>query len=366
MQQFNKPNLDSLQDYMTNNQQSSTGDVNWWNIPNGMSSIRVLPPWDPTGRIALGVFSHRIEYQDPESNYRKYSWTCVNRTFGKRCNICEGLERIKASGVSIDEYLPDTCTYYINALVIYDPAYDNAVKMGRDPKGTQAPYSHVLMRIPKSVYTWIVSQITSPLVGDITDPQTGINLVINKEGAGLSTRYSTTLSPDGRTPIPPEVLNTLELYNLDEIFSSGFEDARVERMVASLNKSANYMHGGVPQVQQGVGGIPNYGYQQPSVPQPSAPQYNPQIPQAPVGTPPIPTIPSPQYTPVQNTTTVPQPQYGAPTQRPAQPTMPQAPVSTQPVPNQTQVPKCFGQYNPADVNCVVCGFEIDCSQKGRS
>lgn len=379
--QFNKPNLQGLQDYLTNSQSQGQGsDINWWSIPSGMSSIRVLPPWDPTGRIALGVYSHRIEYKEPESSYTKYSWTCVEKTFGKPCNICAGLKRLQEAGITTTDYQPTSVTYYVNALVIYDPVYDNAIKMGRTPEGNaQKPYSLVVMRIPKTVYSWIVSQITSPLVGDITDPMNGCNIVITKEGTGINTRYSCTLSPEGRTAIPNEVLNSLELYNLDDIFSTGFDDDRINKMVDSLYRSASGIQQQAPQFQQQM---PSYGnapvYPNPVMPNPAsvqAPQtpatqmYYPSQQQTVVQTPPvmptgIPTSPfggapqSPQNVPQPVQT----PQMMQPsTPSPVTPQTVQAPAQS--VAPQVNLPKCYGQHNPSSVNCVVCPHEIECSQK---
>lgn len=383
--QFNKPNIQSLQDYLANSQ-SQDSDINWWSIPSGMSSIRVLPPWDPTGRIALGVYSHRIEYKDPESNYTKYSWTCVEKTFGKPCNICAGLKRLQEAGITTTDYQPTSVTYYVNALVIYDPVYDNAIKMGRTPEGNaQKPYSLVVMRIPKTVYSWIVSQITSPLVGDITDPTNGCNIVITKEGTGINTRYSCTLSPEGRTAIPNEVLNSLELYNLDEIFSTGFDDARIDKMVNSLSRSASGIQQQAPQFQQQV---PSYGnapvYPSAVVTNPAVIQtpmspathiYNPtpqtavtQTPRAglssqsaPAGIP-----PSPYGGVVYDSQNISQPVQAPPVMQPSSPSPVTPPVvqePVQPAASQVNLPKCYGQHNPSSVNCVVCPHEIECSQK---
>lgn len=389
--QFNKPNIQGLQDYLANSQSQGQGsEINWWSIPSGMSSIRVLPPWDPTGRIALGVYSHRIEYKDPDSNYTKYSWTCVDKTFGKQCNICAGLKRLQEAGITTTEYQPTSVTYYVNALVIYDPVYDNAVKMGRNPEGNaQKPYSLVVMRIPKTVYSWIVSQITSPLVGDITDPVNGCNIVITKEGTGINTRYSCTLSPEGRTAIPNEVLNSLELYNLDDIFSTGFDDDRINKMVDSLYRSASGIQQQAPQFQQQM---PSYGnapvYPNPVLPNPASvqtphttatqmyypsvqltsqqpvassqpPWESPSTMSAPAGIPASPFGATPQN--------VAQPVQAPPTMQPSSPspvtpTTVQAPVQP-PVAPQVNLPKCYGQHNPSSVNCVVCPHEIECSQK---
>lgn len=343
-----KPNLENLQSFM-NQSQSSGSDVNWWSLPNGMSSIRILPPWDPTGRVALAVYSHRIEYQDPGSNFKKYSWTCVNRTFGRSCNICAGLSKLKEAGVSTEEYDATGCTYYVNALVMHDPQYDNAQKLGRSTDGLKAPYSHVLMRIPKVVYSFIVSQITSPLVGDITDPANGIDILVTREGSGLNTKYTPTLSPNGHTAIPEEVLSKIDLYNLDEVFGAGFDDERINRMIESLNTSASGMRSAVAQTQQNMGGIPNYGgyaaSYQAQIPQPQyqAPAPNYQMP------------PQPQYH------QAPQPQYQASTVAPqAAPAVQSTASATN---NGIPLPKCFGKYDPSNVNCVVCGSEIDCKNR---
>lgn len=385
--QFNKPNIQGLQDYLANSQSQGQGsEINWWSIPSGMSSIRILPPWDPTGRIALGVYSHRIEYKDPESNYTKYSWTCVDKTFGKQCNICAGLMRLQEAGITTTEYQPTSVNYYVNALVIYDPVYDNAVKMGRNPEGNaQKPYSLVVMRIPKTVYSWIVSQITSPLVGDITDPVNGCNIVITKEGTGINTRYSCTLSPEGRTAIPNEVLNSLELYNLDDIFSSGFDDDRINKMVDSLYRSASGIQQQAPQFQQQM---PSYGnapvYPNPVLPNPAGVQA-PQTPATQMYYPPVqPTSPQPvasSQPPWESPSTmsapagIPASPFGATPQNVAQPVQapsmmqpsspsPVAPTTVQPpVAPQVNLPKCYGQHNPSSVNCVVCPHEIECSQK---
>lgn len=379
--QFNKPNIQGLQDYLANSQSQGQGsEINWWSIPSGMSSIRVLPPWDPTGRIALGVYSHRIEYKDPESNYTKYSWTCVDKTFGKPCNICAGLKRLQEAGITTTEYQPTSVNYYVNALVIYDPVYDNAVKMGRNPEGNaQKPYSLVVMRIPKTVYSWIVSQITSPLVGDITDPVNGCNIVITKEGTGINTRYSCTLSPEGRTAIPNEVLNSLELYNLDDIFSSGFDDDRINKMVDSLYRSASGIQQQAPQFQQQM---PSYGnapvYPNPVLPNssgvqvspnPATQMYYPSQQQTVVQTPPVmPTgIPtSPFGGAPQSPQNVPQPVQAPQMMQPSTPspvTPPSVQAPAQSVAPQVNLPKCYGQHNPSSVNCVVCPHEIECSQK---
>ena len=342
-----QPNLDNMQQYL--NEENAKGQGNgprWWSIPSGVSSVRILPPWDPTGRVALPVFMHPIEFKGKDMSYTKYNWTCVNKTFNKPCPICDGLASMAAAGVDISNWEANRRQYYFNAIVMHDPTYNEIKKEGT------APGTHVLMKAGKMVYDWVVSQITNPMIGDITNVQNGIDVFITKEGSGLGTTYSMTLSPNGRTAVPPEYLEKItDLYNMDDIFSAGFEQAQIDELVDHLKKSAGVLSNGVgntvnqmagytqapPQQNPGVfpqGGL-NYGMQSQA---PAPNQFN-QIP--------------PQSAPA------PTPYTGAPNPAPQAPSQPAPQPQTSPSEN---TPKCFGQYDAGNVNCVVCNMEVACSQ----
>lgn len=333
---YHQPNLENMQQYLSQeSERVSSGGPNWWSIPSGMSSVRILPPWDPSGRVALPVYMHPIEYKGEGMSYAKYNWTCVNRTFNKTCPICEGLSNLSESGVDISNWEANRRQFYFNALVMHDPTY-NAQKNS----GT-APGTHVLLRAPKTFYDWIISQITNPMIGDITNIETGIDVYITKEGTGLGTTYSMTLSPNGRTPIPKEYLEKItDLYDLDEIFSVGFEKKQIDELVEHLKKSAGVMPRGVQNTMSQMGG-----YQQNTIPY-GAPPNSYQVTPSPftVGTAGDPTPPAPNIT------------------GPANPYV----SITAPNPSTSEssnLPKCFGQYDAGNVNCVVCPKELDCSKQ---
>lgn len=366
-----QPNLQSMESYLKDNEKSDGDGLNitWWSIPQGMSSIRILPPWDPTGRVALPVYSHPIEYQGKGMKYKKYSWTCVNRTFGKPCNICEGLAKIAASGVNVEEYEPSRRTFYLNAIVMFDPVYDRDIKSGKAPDKCDgvAPGTHVLMRAPKTLYDWLVTSITNPMIGDITSITNGIDVFITKEGSGLGTTYTPTLSPNGRTPIPQEYLDKIEsLYNLDEVFSTGFDDEQINDLVASLNRSSGAFQAGIPNVANQMAGYQNPPYQQfgaagtsgapmpnmgqtvsappqfggmPGFPAPNAPSVAPQFGQG---------ISSTPMTPPAGVGDTP------PWVSPVTAVAPSAPTGDQ--------PECYGRYNSGDVKCVTCAHELACQK----
>ena len=346
-----QPNLENMQQYLAQeNEKSAGGGPNWWSIPSGMSSVRILPPWDPSGRVALPVYMHPIEYQGEGMSYKKYNWTCVNKTFGKPCQICEGLSKLSEAGVDISNWEANRRQFYFNAIVMHDPTFDNK------GKGT-APGTHVLMKAPKTFYDWIIAQITNPMIGDITSVTNGIDVYITKEGSGLGTSYSMTLSPNGRTAVPQEYLDKItELYNLDDIFSAGFDQKQIDDLVGHLFKSAGA-------INQSVGNTVNQmaGYNtNPSTPAAniSAPGAVPpwQAPSAPwqsgqtTGYPPM-------NNPMSSGATMPP---SAPPAPPVQPAV--VPESVGSSDSKENLPKCFGNYDPGSVNCVVCPHEVNCSQ----
>ena len=382
--EVNKPNIENMQQYLSEEKNKSRdyGDgPKWWSIPTGMSSIRILPPWDPTGRVALAVSMHPIEYQPKGAKFKKYNWTCVNATFGKPCKICEGLQEMSASGVDISKWEANRRQYYLNAIIMHDPRYQASINAGKKPEDADgvAPGTHVLMRTPKTLYDWILSQITNPMVGDITSLTNGIDVYVTKDGTGLGTTYTPTLSPNGRTAVPQEYLDKItNLHNLDEIFSTGFDEKLIDELVSHLKGSAMSISMNVPNVVNQMAG-----YQNPGVPTP--PQ---SIPVAPtVSTVPnvqnpynsgIPSVPQPNpstVAPNPFATTAPTPVNFQPTgttpmmnyPSSSQSTVPSSPAPVADTnPNTMNVPKCFGQYNPSQVNCVVCPSEIACSQKSAN
>lgn len=369
-----QPNLDNMQQYLSQENERSQGNgPNWWSIPSGMSSIRILPPWDPTGRVALPVFMHPIEFKGKDMNYTKYNWTCVNKTFGKNCTICEGLAGMAAVGVDISNWDANRRQFYFNAIVMHDPTYNQQ-------KGTgTAPGTHVCLKAPKTFYDWVISQITNPMIGDITNVQNGIDVYVTKEGSGLGTTYNMTLSPNGRTPIPQEYLDKItDLYNLDDIFSAGFDQAQIDEMVDHLRKSAGVLSNGVGNAVNQMAGYtqaPQNAYPTPGVYPQGGLNYNQPQTSAFNNPAPVPaSTPAPMaQSPYNNTSPMSAPApmpFGSQTQ----PQPPVAPVaSPQPVNNAaipvqptgaapTNAPKCFGSYDAGNVNCVVCPAEIDCQR----
>ena len=362
---YHQPNLENMQQYLNQEKEKGGDGPNWWSIPAGMSSIRILPPWDPTGRVALPVYMHPIEYKGEGMSYTKYNWTCVNKTFNKPCPICEGLASLAASGVDTSNWEANRRQFYFNAIVMHDPTYDNK------GKGT-APGTHVLLKAPKTFYDWVIAQITNPMIGDITSVTNGIDVYVTKEGTGLGTSYNMTLSPNGRTAVPQEYLDKItDLYNLDDIFSAGFDQKQIDELVNHLKNSAGVMANGIPNTMNQMAG---YGMPpaQPAM-APNQFQQSPNMMPGQFSAPPT-GMPMASNPYAQQTGTPPwQDQPTAPVAPPAMNYVSTAPVSPAPVApipnqvtNQENLPKCFGNYDSGSVNCVVCPKELECSRLKNS
>lgn len=356
---YHQPNLENMNQYLKQENENGGSNINWWSIPSGMSSVRILPPWDPSGRVALPVYMHPIEYKGEGMSYTKYNWTCVNKTFSKPCPICEGLAGLSAAGVDTQKWEANRRQYYFNAIVMHDPTYDNSGKRG------VAPGTHVVMKAPKTFYDWVVAQITNPMIGDITSINNGIDVYVTKEGTGLGTNYNMTLCPNGRTAIPKEYLDKItDLYNLDDIFSAGFDQKQIDELVEHLKKSAGVMASSIPNTMNQMAG---YGAP------PSQPAMAPQFQQSPSMMPgqfnnpstgiPAAFNPYAQQTVTppwqsQNTTTSPNAMNQVP---PVNPMIPSNQM-TSPSESKDNLPKCFGNYDAGSVNCVVCPKELECSK----
>lgn len=300
---------------------------NWFRIPNGTSVLRILPPWSEKGLVALPVYYHNIELK--RDTFTRWNWCCMSKTFGKPCPICDALEKVRESGVSTNEYEANTRIFYANAIVMNDPTYKNG-------EGTK-PGTHVIVKLPYSVYTWIINQITNPMVGDITSIENGIDIFITREGQGLSTRYSCTFSPNGRTPVPSDILENIDdLYNIDEIFENDYMEEDIKNLTDKLNNLAtllkstdgNFDPAALGQVAQVA----------PVTPSGLAPASNP-VQGGLAG-----------FAPVVPATPVAQP-------------LADLQVKETPVGNPGNKP-CFGQYNETSVECIMCPVELQCRSKG--
>ena len=160
-------------------------------VPSGKSLVRILPSWKDNGPYWKRFKEHFLKLGD-----RQTSVVCPTQA-SQACPICEFGAELQESGdpekIERSEDLVPSNRYYFNALILDTP-----------PAFERAP-SPDEVKILKGGYT-----IQNPIVKmdqdaagkwqDVTDPAHGVNLTIEKEGAGrYKTRY--TVTPDERCDI---------------------------------------------------------------------------------------------------------------------------------------------------------------------
>lgn len=314
---------------------NSGARTNWMRFSPGRTKIRILPPWSSAGQIAKTVCTHSIEYHS--ENVNKWRFTCpVHSHTAESCPICDHLNMLKSQGLPVDAFTKMGKEYWANALVVEDPNYDGAQR-------GYAPGTHVLICLPKTVLNYIYESLMNPLIGNVTDLETGVDFEVMKSGQGLNTRYTTKTL--GRRDIREEVKD-MELYDLDALFNS----AGSEEMMTELKMYLTQEVSATNQARTAMG----------MAPQPSA--SIPYVP--PMATATVPTagnatanpFPRPAVQPVQS---VPQ----------SNPTIPN--TTANPFNNGAQQPvaqaadmvrpaDCPGKYAPDTVTCLICANAGKC------
>lgn len=125
-------------------------------------------------------------------------YICTEKTFGKSCPVCDAIR--KSIGVTDDDKMLEMLKkahsaqrYLLNVLHLTGP----------EPKKVQ------VLEVGQGVFDSICELIQE--YGDITDVDSGIDIVIKREGTGLDTSYS-VLPAAKSQPFPKEVLaNRIDL-----------------------------------------------------------------------------------------------------------------------------------------------------------
>jgi len=301
----------------------------------GDNVIRILPPWAPHGRFSFSVFRH---FSLPPEGKNLY---CME-TWNKLCPVCEVLKKYRP-------LLEEARTYssrvrvYVNALI---PA------LGIEPK---------IVGLPWSVYTWIRNEIVK--VGDITNPLTGANILIQKTGKGFGTRYECVRLKDSPLASSNEeiVFILSKLHNLDEIFKENPDTIKLlfkasEELVKAFEVLLQKQKTKLPEEATVDNKVQTSESKSSQVLNNVAPQSQASVPPAPA--PVSPHLPSVVQSSISAQATVNQLHSEVASQSNTQ---------TQVEQNQKQVlvkpkdaPDCWGRYKNVFTECVLCVHESTC------
>lgn len=156
-------------------EEASRRNANFHQFQNGRNLVRILPPWEGSDDFARPMGKHWN--LGPEGNMNVF---CPKECAGMPCPICEELDHMW-------KMKPDEATKeWLRSVGASRRYYVNIIDLNDLEKGVQ------IGELPKSVLEeiWNIMVDEEAGLGDITDWKKGYDLIIEKTGKGLSTRYS--------------------------------------------------------------------------------------------------------------------------------------------------------------------------------
>jgi len=204
----------------------------------GKSTWRILPGWrggdDPTFWHDFGMhFVHGTTPGENGSTLRAV-YICTAKTFGTPCPVCDAVSeglRIAPNDAVVKalEGSKSSNSILVNALH----------RSGDDPE------TPVILEMRPSIFRRVL-EITDDY-GNITDPNSGFDMIITREGRGLNTQYSVTPALNSQ-PVPAAALQ--QLHNLDDYVKQEYDEGRMKALAS---------------VRESVGQLPSPNYATPNV-----------------------------------------------------------------------------------------------------
>lgn len=170
----------------------------------GRSAYRILPTWRKDGKPEFwhDYGQHFIKGRDGQI---KAVFTCPNRTFGEdhRCPVCEAISKAKkqVQGDPQLETLLSDC--YAGKRVLL-----NVLEVEGDK-----PTTPQVLEVGPSVFMEILNTISEWGEEGILGFNNARNIIIERSGAGLNTRYS-VIPSSSTSNVNPKVMS--EIVNLDD------------------------------------------------------------------------------------------------------------------------------------------------------
>lgn len=380
-----KINLDYLKQKEVEAQQRKSnreqGDLAWYDFANGQNRLRVLPPWSSEGLLGMEVFMHHLG--------RDQKILCLKGFKGSpfapagadcECPICEVLRELKDANVETDGMWA-RFSVYLNAI---DRKTNNLC----------------IVRFPGTLFDSFRSLVFSDW-GDVTDPITGNDILIDKKGSGLDTKYNILPMRD-RTPVFTKADGTPDFDMIENLL--GNEEKQIPTKLFQLhliwkypkgealqemrNKAAAFrvFHLGTPGAPKATTTSAASGFSEPTstseyappnAPTVATPRYTPpppparteQAPQQASVAPPPPSTPPPAQS-SKPTSSAPPPPPKSKNVAEGRVVMPQStsphPTSTSSVPQQEVKkpdgsPNCWGKAHGFDAGiCSKCAYEVTC------
>ena len=192
------------------------GTGSFFKAKEGKNTIRILPPWSKAG---LWYKEGVIHYGFKSDSGKDRGYACLKQ-FGKECPICEKREELikqGPEGKELADKLRGRNKFYANVL---DYKTGKAMIWGFSAK----------------ILGVLLSYCSDPDFGDISNPETGFDVVVERTGTGpLDTRYEVRCRPkaseievegweDGIKNLDEEVIEETDEDKLREVVEAKYGD----------------------------------------------------------------------------------------------------------------------------------------------
>jgi len=170
-----------------------------WRPTQGDQTIRILPTAD--GDPFKEFHFHYNVGKNP-------GIMCPKRNHGEDCPICDFASKLWKQGVDNDDA---TCKTEAKKLFVRKRYYSPIVVRGKETEGVK------VWSYGKTAYETLLGYVLDPDYGDVTDPETGTDIVLNYDVPGTPGSFpKTTLKPRRR----PSVLCDEAIADCDELLNS--------------------------------------------------------------------------------------------------------------------------------------------------
>lgn len=175
---------------------SMGGEVDFLKLKSGDNLVRFLCPPDS------GDWCKETGYHYIKRESKVDAITCRKLTLGEECYVCDVVKDLRRSKNKADKDLAKLWSAKSRIFFNVLDRSDGKVKV----LGTGV-----------SIYKEILKYLADPDWGDITDPETGRDVIINKTGEDLSVVYSVMPKPNSK-PLGVN-LNELKLADFNSVVS---------------------------------------------------------------------------------------------------------------------------------------------------
>jgi len=183
----------------------------------GKNRIRLLAGWRETERNQwFQDFGQHFIKDEAEQIQAIY--ICLDATFNKPCPICQSISKARkvAKGESMEKVLNDanaSRVILVNALML----------------DSKEPNTPVILELKPSVFKQIVEGIEEWGPEAVFSPEKGHEIVVNRDGKGLNTKYTAAISPKVFAA-PAAVME--QLHDLDKYVAQENEANQIKALNA--------------------------------------------------------------------------------------------------------------------------------------